>query len=422
LDPARVSATASLPPILRPLRDPALAALWGGLATSAVGDQLFIVALAWIAVGAFGSAAGYLTALQAATVLATALFAGRWADRQAHVRLMMAADGTRALVLLGVVVVWLVVGTPPAWTLIAAVLVLAVGEGMFEPALQSTIPVIVADAARLPAANALLDSTNRIARLLGPGLIAMLSGLLPLVHFVTADAATFLVSACALVLIGRLRAVPRVAAPGRTSVLAGALRGFASARRLPLLFYVLLTTGLVSGAWYAAMFLGIPLMLEHRGAGVGAYGLVIACYGSTNLLATLVVGNFPLPRRPAWLMFGGGGLVGVGTMLLGVAGGVGLPAGWLLPALCVAAAIGAVGGPMKDVAIAVLRQTRLPREDQASVARAFMACGNLGLLVTFLLAPTLFRLLGAAPTVVLCGAVLFSVAATGLLRHRHADG
>ena len=44
--------------ILQPLRDGAVAALWGGLATAAIGDQLYTVALSWIAVAVFGTAAG----------------------------------------------------------------------------------------------------------------------------------------------------------------------------------------------------------------------------------------------------------------------------------------------------------------------------------------------------------------------------
>ena len=59
--------------LLRPLRDVPIALLWGGLATSAVGDQLYAVVLSWIAVAAFGAAAGYLTALQAAIVLLTGM-------------------------------------------------------------------------------------------------------------------------------------------------------------------------------------------------------------------------------------------------------------------------------------------------------------------------------------------------------------
>jgi hypothetical protein len=333
---------------------------------------------------------------------------------------MIVADIARAATLLGVVAAWLVVGHPPAWTLIVAVLVLATGQAFFRPALQATIPAVVTDPARLPAANALMDTTDRIARLLGPGIVGMLSGILPLVHFVTFDAGALLASALALTLVGRLRHLPRLAAPGPETVLASAVRGFAAVRRHRLLFYVLTTAGIVYGAWYVAMFLGIPLMLKRGGADVGAYGLVIASYGSTNLLATLVVGSLRVPERPGWLVFCGLGLVGLGTTLLGVAGFVPLPQGWLVPALCLAAASGAAGGPMQDVAVAVLRQTRLPRADQAAATRAFMACNNIGLLAAFLVAPRLFDALGAAPTVMLCGAALLAVAGVGLLRHRHA--
>ncbi len=216
-----------MPPILRPLRDPALALLWAGLATSAVGDQLFAVALAWVTVGVFGAAAGYLSALQAATVLAVALLAGRWADRRAHRPLMIAADLGRAAVLACVVVAWLLRGAPPAWALVAAVLALAIGQALFRPALQATIPAVVRDFAALPAANALLDTTDRIARLLGPGLVSLLAALLPLVHFVTLDVSTFLASASTLVAIGRLRALPPAEAPAQAeTVWRAALRGF----------------------------------------------------------------------------------------------------------------------------------------------------------------------------------------------------
>jgi MFS family permease len=420
VDAAELSAHAlRVPAILRPLRDPALALLWGGLATSAVGDQLFAVALAWIAVGVLGTAAGYLTALQAACVLATALLGGRWADRRQHRRLMVAADLARTAILGVVVLAWLLRGMPPGWTLVLAVVGLAAGQALFRPALQALVPVVVPERSLLPAANALLDTTDRIARLLGPGIVGMLSGVLPLVHFVTLDAATFLASALALVGIGRLRTPPDVPTPARETALESALRGFVALRRLPLLGYMLATSGIVLGCWYAAMFLGIPLLLASTGGGLGGYGLVIACYGSTNLLSTLVVGSRSMPERPAAMIFAGLGLVGCGTALIGVAG-LTVAGAWLLPTLCAAAAFGAIGGPMEDVAIAVLRQTRVPPAEQAAVMRAFLVSGNLGMLVAFLAAPRVFDTLGAAATVMLCGTVLLVVAGVGIVSHRNA--
>ena len=51
------------------------------MSLSAVGDQLYAVALTWIAVGVLGSNAGYLGALQAFMALLAVLFIGVWADR-----------------------------------------------------------------------------------------------------------------------------------------------------------------------------------------------------------------------------------------------------------------------------------------------------------------------------------------------------
>ena len=118
--------------LLRPLRDVPIALLWGGLATSAVGDQLYAVVLSWIAVAVFGAAAGYLTALQAAIVLMTALGSGRWADRRAHRSVMIGADLSCAAVLLSCDVARVVGGWPSGRLepTVLAVLVLAVGQAL----------------------------------------------------------------------------------------------------------------------------------------------------------------------------------------------------------------------------------------------------------------------------------------------------
>ena len=86
--------------LIRPLRRRPVALLWGGLSLSAIGDQLYIVALAWIATGVFGAAAGYLSALQAFTLLVAAMLSGGWADRLDPLRCMLGADLVRAAVLL----------------------------------------------------------------------------------------------------------------------------------------------------------------------------------------------------------------------------------------------------------------------------------------------------------------------------------
>ncbi len=401
--------------LLRPLRQLPFALLWAGLATAATGDQLFAVVLSWVAVGLFGTAAGYLAALQAAATLTTALLAGRWADRVEPRYLMIAADLARAAMLLIVALVWIAHGEPAAWSLIVCVLVLAAGQALFRPALQATVPVLAGDLSLLPAANALLDTTERIARLLGPGLVGMIGALMPLVHFVTVNVATFLASALAVFSITRLRPPAPLLPVVRTSLLANVLHGFVVVRRHKLLGFMLAVTGMVYGTWYCAYFLGLPLMLGRGGAGLASYGTVISCYGATNLLSTLVFGNRGMAQRPARNVVVGNCIGGTGIVLLGLAGLLAPPA-WLLPALIGAAALGAIGGPLTDITIATLRQTALPRHDLPAAVRAFMVMNNGGALLALLAAPRVFDAIGVAPAVMLCGAITLCAAATGWWR------
>src|ERR1700733_16017487 len=103
--------------ILRPLRGRSMALLWSGLSLSAIGDQLYSVALTWIAVGVLGANAGYLTALQAGIVLLAVLGIGRWADRWDSRSSMIGADLCRAGVLLAVVLAWRTKGEVSGWQL-----------------------------------------------------------------------------------------------------------------------------------------------------------------------------------------------------------------------------------------------------------------------------------------------------------------
>ncbi len=395
--------------IFHPLRSARVALLWGGLSFSALGDQLYTVALTWIAVGVFGRNAGYLSALQAFAVLLAVLGIGRWADRWDQLRSMIGADLARAAVLAAAVAVWLATGGPGAALLIGIIIVLAIGQAVFQPALQAVLSSLVSDADLLPAANGLLDATDRSARLFGPGLVALLAGIVPLVHFLTLDALSFLISAVAILLISRLRpgqSLTRHAERGTVWYSIG--RGVRAMMAHPLLGYFLAVAGLLNGLWYAVFFLGLPLMIAHAaggadGTGLGAYGLVLSAYGCTNLAATVFFGSRLLPARPQFQMFGGNILVGVGLALLALASL--LPAGWLLPGFAAAAGLGAIGGPMKDIPLAVLRQTRLQPNDMAPAMRAYMAAGSAGTLLAMLLMPGVIALAGVVPVVIACGLI-----------------
>ena len=330
---------------------------------------------------------------------------------------MIAADLVRAAVLAVLVVAWNRLGAPPPAGLVIAVVILAMGAACFQPALQAVLPGVVPEPRLLPAANALLDATDRIARLLGPGLVAALASLIPTKHFLTIDALTFLVSAMAMVMVGRVPTHRDTG--GRLSIVAMITRGFRATARQPLLWYTLRTTPIWNGAWVCAYLFALPLMIARHGitgpggSGVGAYGLVISAYGCTNLLATLVIGSRETPTYPHRLVLAGKIVNGSGTGLLALAGL--LPSHLALPALAVSAAVAAIGGPMGDIPVAVLRQTSLPVSEIPAAMRAYMVASSGGSLAALLIAPTLIQHLGLFAVTIGCAALIMGSGLGGFL-------
>jgi DHA3 family macrolide efflux protein-like MFS transporter len=387
--------------------------LWAGLSTSSVGDQLGIVAIAWIAVDAFGAAAGYLTALQAGITVVAGLLVARWTDGLNERWLMIAADAARAVVLGAVVAVWAVTGHASATALVVLVTALAVGQATFRPAVQAIMPDVAPSIAMLPALNALLDGTERLARLGGPALIALIASRLPTMHFLTLDAVSFLVSAAALCAIGRR---PTRSVRARVSLASTMVRGFRVLRRDRLLRFLLHTSGISNGGWYAAMFLGVPLMLAHNGHtgadGIRAFGAVIACYGVTNFAANVIVGSRSLPRAPGRMILTGNILTGAGIVLMGASGLLPSAPVW---AVCLAAAVAGGGGPINDIPRTTLMQTVPPPADVAAAFRAWLVMANVGVLVGLAAAPTLFDAVGAPVGIAMLGGAMVIVAVAGLL-------
>jgi hypothetical protein len=82
-----------------------------------------------------------------------------------------------------------------------------------------------------------------------------------------------------------------------------------------------------------------------------------------------------------------------------------------------ASALAGLGGPMKDLPVAVLRQIRLSPSDMAAAMRAYMAVNSAGTLLAMLVAPTALILAGTVPVVITCGMAYIAVGLIGLARH-----
>ncbi|MCX7365652.1 MAG: hypothetical protein NTV97_28040, partial [Alphaproteobacteria bacterium] len=107
-------------PIFRPLKDPAVAVVWSGLAASTIGEDLFRVAVVWIVADAIGNAAGYVNAAQYGAMLVVGLLGASAFDRWRADRAMMGAKYASALLALIPVVGFFI------WGISIPLLVLAV--------------------------------------------------------------------------------------------------------------------------------------------------------------------------------------------------------------------------------------------------------------------------------------------------------
>jgi hypothetical protein len=78
------------------------------------------------------------------------------------------------------------------------------------------------------------------------------------------------------------------------------------------------------------------------------------------------------------------------------------------------AALSAIGGPMKDIPMAVLRQTRVGPSDMGAAMRAYISATSGGTLTALLLVPTLIKAFGVLAVIIGCGGAVVVVGLVAL--------
>jgi MFS transporter, DHA3 family, macrolide efflux protein len=257
-----------------------------------------------------------------------------------------------------------------------------------------------------------MDITRRLARALGPSFVGVLITWIPLFHFFTLDALSFLISAFAVCSLGQRFAWK----PIRKKQIAKGIRGIGAemmgAIRLVQahrpLAWALAFMSLVSLAWSAAFTIGVPLLAARVLQGtVSAYGLIVGAYGVGNILSNLVIGSLVIRRRVV-MLFSGKIVVSAGFLLVAFA-----------PHLTVAllgAALAAIGGPMGDSMLLTMMQTKLPPEELGKGYSLLMLMEGSGMSLGLLLAVPLFGLLSIPVAIALCALVMGASGVIGLIR------
>lgn len=408
-------------PVLRPLKDRAIAILWLGMAASTIGEDVFRVAIIWLAVEIAGNQAGLVTAAQNATMLVVGLTAGAIAERWRPDRTMVAVS----LMSAAVVMLPVIVGTFYSVSLvllIATVVGLAVLRTFYAPALQSVVPTLVRDRDSLQSVNGLLDTTWRLARLVGPALAALLSAVLPVIHFLSVTALGLLAAAGSVFAIrARLQRdpadIPKID-PGWRGLLSSMAIGYRLLLfRDRVMTILMLSNAMVNGPWMVTLMLGVALLVkvyDPRFLGIqdlAAYGVIMGAYGVGDLCANLYVGSVRF-RRPLQVMYLGYVAMGGGFVLMALATWAVQP-GWLLPAMMVAAVIAGIGGPFFFIPMITRLQTVFRGADIARVFRIRLAVMAGMQLIASLGGTALFERFGPSMTVLGSGLFILAVGVVG---------
>lgn len=275
---------------------------------SLFGDAMLTVASALAIGNIYGSTGvGFVLAAWMIPFLGCILFGGVLADRLSARPLMIAADVTRVLAQ-GVVAVAFFSGETPLWLLLACSAVSGAAAAMFQPGINSMVPLVAPDTQR---ANAAVKVAQSFAQLLGPAAAGLVFGLLGAAAVYVVDAATFAVSAVCLIGL-RLGPVPVAAAVSLLQDLGEGWREFRS--RTWMWTVILLWT--VYGVVLFGPLVPLGSVLVSHELGASAYGWSQAAIGAGTIVGGLVALRYR-PRRP--LAAGAVAMAGYGVLPLAMA-------------------------------------------------------------------------------------------------------
>jgi DHA3 family macrolide efflux protein-like MFS transporter len=445
-------------------RQPDLVRLWLSQVTSAIGDQLYTIAVIWIAVERGNGDAGFVAAAGTFIGLLLNPIAGVLADRWDRRLTMITVDLLRAAIVLGLVATGQVITLTLVHLAIASMLLSGLGC-LFDPSMSGILPELAnSKLETLRAMNALMQLNRQLARTIGPGAAGWLATVLPLHHFFSLDAVTFIISAAAIFSISRQRSrsLPSdltsgagvndkltgavvetpidaivdgafTEAGGKNGLTSGVypvrnkslseesnksgVRGILLEMRHgcslvlehPKLRWIFAFFVLANIAYGPAVIVGFPLWAKQSThADLGTYGTLIAFYGAGGCL-NIIVAMFKTRRLMFWHCFGWF-VFGIGLFVIGRAHD--------LPLACLGAVITPTGGALMGLMASLIIQTDIPREHLGKVSSlaAFAVCA--GDLLGLLFAPFLYSLVCARDGISMCAVIPVAVGIVGMLKFR----
>jgi predicted MFS family arabinose efflux permease len=360
-------------------RDPNVLRWLGGYTSSALGDNVYYIALSWAAVQAGTPAqAGLVTAVSAVPRALLMLGGGVVADRFGPRRVVVGSTAARfALVLTAAAL--LLATSPGLWALGAVAALFGVVDAVFLPA-GGALPARITDRSQLARVQGMRGLAVRFALVLGGPL-----GGLGIAVGGTAGAFGFsalLIGASLPALVAvRVRELPKDDEKPREPALAALRDGLRHIRHSPVLRPLVLAIALGDLGFVGPMNLGLTLLAKERGWGSSGMGWVLAGFGVGAGAASLLL---------AWR--GRVAHAGRVAAVTSLASGVALAALAQVPsvaaAVCVALLVGLLAGLGGALFGALL---------QAHTGTAYLGrVTSVSTLVSFGVAPLTFPLVGWA--------------------------
>jgi DHA3 family tetracycline resistance protein-like MFS transporter len=288
--------------LVAPLRRTDFARLLAGGTISLLGDGIYVVAIAFqvLALTNTTTALSLVLLAWAVGLVACLPAAGVLIDRLDRRVVLVAADGAQ-LVATAALAVLSLSGAIELWHCFVVAFVIGVGTAFVKPASSALVPAVVPKD-ELVAASALLESAEQGATMfIGPGIGGLLVAAAGPGGALLADAATFAIS---MALIVAIRSPTRARERAQESFLREIRTGLDYVRSEPWLWATLVAASLGVMAAIGPIDVLLPYIVKNEwGGGAQDFGLLIALSGASGLVATLVVGQRGLPRRPVTMMF-----------------------------------------------------------------------------------------------------------------------
>ncbi|MGW7075705.1 MFS transporter [Streptomyces sp. NPDC054866] len=351
----------------------------GAYSASAVGDNVYYLALSWAAVRSGGPAqAGVVMAVSAVPRALLMLGGGVVADRFGPRRVVIGSDAVRCAAVFAVAGL-LVVASPGVWLLAVLGLVFGTVDALFMPAVGA-LPARVTGRDQLARVQGMRGLVVRLAHVVGAplgGLGVALGG--SAAAFGIAGA-LFAVSLPLLISLRVRELPPDDRAGGRTAwgELGDGLRYIRGHRVLaPLMMLI----ALADLGFVGPLNIGLTMLADERGWGASGVGLVLAGFGAgAGASALFLTVRGRVPRA---------GLVLSMTCLVGA---VGVGAVAYVPAVWAAVGVALLVGLLIGLTGAVSAALAQTESDPAYVGRVT----SVGSLVSLGVAPLTYPLTGAA--------------------------